>query len=60
MANSHKRRNTIDRIRIGGEWLEGEGEGKGRLEQALRMPSKGCCPIQLCGELVPRAWIFPG
>ena len=26
MANSHKRRNTIDRIRIGGEWLEGEGE----------------------------------
>ena len=26
MANSHKRRNTIDRIRIGGEWLEREGE----------------------------------
>ena len=26
MVNSHKRRNTIDRIQIGGEWLEGEGE----------------------------------
>ena len=26
MTNSHKRSNTIERIRIGGEWLEGEGE----------------------------------
>ena len=26
MVNSHKRRNTINRIRIGGEWFEGEGE----------------------------------
>ena len=26
MTNSHKRRNTIERIQIGGEWLEGEGE----------------------------------
>ena len=24
MANPHKRRNTIERIRIGGEWLIGE------------------------------------
>ena len=24
MANSHKRRNTIERIRIGGEWLTRE------------------------------------
>ena len=26
IANSHKRRNTIDRIQIGGEWLVREGE----------------------------------
>ena len=24
MANSHRRRNNIDRIRIGGDWLNGE------------------------------------
>ena len=36
IANSHKRRNTIDRIRIGGEWLEGEGEVRTGIVNALR------------------------
>ena len=36
MANSHKRRNTIDRIWIGGEWLEGEGEVRTSIANAFK------------------------
>ena len=36
MANSHKRRNTIERIRIGGEWHEGEGEFRTGIVNAFK------------------------
>ena len=36
MANSHKRINIIDRIRIGGEWLEGEGEVRTCIVNSLK------------------------
>ena len=36
MVNSHKRINTIDRIQIGGEWLEGEGEVRTDIMNAFK------------------------
>ena len=36
MANSHKKSNTIERIRIGGEWLEGEGEVRTGIVNAFK------------------------
>ena len=36
MENSHKRSNTIERIRIGGEWLEGEGEVRTGIVNAFK------------------------
>ena len=36
MVNSHKRRNTINRIRIGGEWFEGEGEVRTGIVNAFK------------------------
>ena len=36
MANSHKRSNTIERIWIGGEWLEGDGEVRTSIVNAFK------------------------
>ena len=36
MTNSHKRRNIIERIWIGGEWLEGEGEVRTGIVNAFK------------------------
>ena len=36
MANSHKRRNTIERIWIGGEWLEEKGEVRTGIVNAFK------------------------
>ena len=50
MANSHKKSNTIERIRIGGDWLEGDEEVRTGIVNAFKV----------LGELALRAWIFPG
>ena len=36
MANSHKKSNTIEMIRIGGEWLEGDGEVRTGIVNAFK------------------------
>ena len=36
MSNSHKRSNTIERIWIGGEWLEGDGEVRTGIVNAFK------------------------
>ena len=37
MTNSHKKSNTIERIRIGGEWLEGDGEVRTGIVSAFKV-----------------------
>ena len=36
MTNSHKKRNNIDRIRIGGDWLNGEDEVRTGIANAFK------------------------
>ena len=56
MTNSHKRRNIIDKIRIGGEWLEGEGEVRTGIVNAF----KGLLSDLGVWRASPEGWIFPG
>ena len=37
MTNSHKKSNTIERIRIGGDWLEGDGEVRTGIVNAFKV-----------------------
>ena len=37
MANSHKKSNNIERIRIGGDWLEGDGEVRTGIVNAFKV-----------------------
>ena len=56
MTNSHKKSNTIKRIRIGGEWLEGDGEVRIGIVNAF----KDLLSDPGTWRASPEAWIFPG